>query len=56
MNTHYISSKRLDINTIKSIVFGDYKIALSEEAITNIETCRNYLDKKWKPTRGQSMV
>ena len=52
MNTHYISSKRLDINTLKSIVFGDYKIALSEEAIQNIETCRNYLDKKMETHKG----
>ena len=52
MNTHYISSKRLDINTLKSIVFSDYKIALSEEAIHNIETCRNYLDKKMETHKG----
>ncbi|NOR87326.1 MAG: histidine ammonia-lyase, partial [Bacteroidales bacterium] len=52
MNTHYISSNRLDINTIKNIVFGDYKIGLSEEAINNIETCRNYLDKKMKTHKG----
>lgn len=52
MNTHYISSKRLDISTLKSIVFGDYKIAFSQEAITNIETCRNYLDKKMETHEG----
>lgn len=52
MNTHYISSNRLDINIVKNIVFGDYKIALSNESIENIEKCRNYLDEKMKTHEG----
>jgi len=52
MNTHYISSKQLNIDSIKNIVYGDYKIALSEESIKNIESCRNYLDEKMKTHEG----
>lgn len=48
MNTHYISSNILDINTIKNIVFGDYQLALSEEATEKIIKCRSYLDEKMK--------
>jgi histidine ammonia-lyase len=46
MNTHYISSNRLDINTIKAIVFSDTRLELSEESKENIIKCRQYLDQK----------
>ena len=45
-NIHYISSNILTINTIESIILEDKKLALSEEAISNIEKCRNFLDDK----------
>lgn len=46
MNIHYISSKQLDINIVKGIVYSDTKLELSEEAKENIIKCREYLDKK----------
>ena len=46
MKTHYISSKELDFDTIKEILFNHYKLALSDDAKARIEKCRNYLDKK----------
>lgn len=46
MKTHYISSKELDFDTIKEILFQDYQLALSDDAIKRIEKCRNYLDNK----------
>ena len=46
--THYISSDLLSIDTIHTILLEDKKLALSEEAIVNIEKCRKYLDDKMK--------
>jgi len=44
--THYISSDLLSIDVINEIVFQGKQLALSEEAIVNIEKCRKYLDDK----------
>jgi histidine ammonia-lyase len=44
--THYISSDLLSIDIINDIVFQGKQLALSEEAIVNIEKCRKYLDDK----------
>ena len=46
--THYISSDLLSIEMINEIVFQEKQLALSEEAIVNIEKCRKYLDDKMK--------
>jgi len=46
MNIHYISSKQLDINIVKAIVFSDSQLMLSKEARENIIKCREYLDQK----------
>jgi len=43
---HYISSDLLALETIDEIVFQGKTLALSEEAIVNIEKCRTYLDTK----------
>ncbi|HUH51265.1 MAG TPA: histidine ammonia-lyase [Flavobacterium sp.] len=45
-NFHYISSEVLSLRKLASILSDNQKIALSEEAITNIEKCRMYLDNK----------
>jgi histidine ammonia-lyase len=45
-HTHYISSAVLSLETVQEIIAFDMKLALSEEAIVNIEKCRNYLDAK----------
>lgn len=45
---HYISSDLLSIDTINEIVFQGKSLALSEEAIVNIEKCRTYLDEKMR--------
>jgi histidine ammonia-lyase len=45
---HYISSDLLSIDAIHTILLEDKKLALSEEAIVNIEKCRKYLDDKMK--------
>ena len=44
--THYISSKRLTLDMIQEIVLENKVIALSEEAVENIEKCRAYLNAK----------
>ena len=46
--THYISSELLSIDTISEVIYQGKKLALSEEAIVNIEKCRKYLDDKMK--------
>ena len=46
MPTHFISSDHLTIERIGEIVYGGYKLELSEDAKQRIRKCRNYLDKK----------
>ena len=44
--THLITADHLTIEKIGEIVYGDYKIELSEDAKHRIRRCRAYLDKK----------
>ncbi|MCD6179954.1 MAG: histidine ammonia-lyase [Bacteroidales bacterium] len=46
MNIHYISNRKLDIATLKTILHENYQLALSKEAKEKIVICRNYLDDK----------
>ncbi len=49
MNSHHIiSSKVLDLKTIKSIISEQKKLELSEDSIIKINNCRAYLDNKLK--------
>jgi len=41
---HYISTETLTIDDVAEIISKNKKISLSQEAIVNIEKCRNYLD------------
>ncbi len=50
MNIHYISNKKLDIDTVKTILHENYQLALSEKAKQKINLCRNYLDNKINET------
>ena len=50
--THYISSELLSIEAISEVIYQGKKLALSEEAIVNIEKCRKYLDDKMKSNSG----
>ncbi|MGB3948664.1 MAG: histidine ammonia-lyase [Bacteroidia bacterium] len=43
---HYITTQKLDFETISEIITKNKKLALSEEAKNNIIRCREYLDKK----------
>lgn len=43
---HTISSDTLTIQDVQRIVFENYHLALSEEAIQNISKCRKYLDDR----------
>jgi len=43
---HYICSAILDLETIEDILVNKKKLALSEEAESNIERSRKYLNKK----------
>jgi histidine ammonia-lyase len=43
---HYIDSQVLQLETLQDIISENKTIALSEEAITNIQKCRDYLDTK----------
>ena len=47
-NYHFINSKHIDFETLRTIVHTNTPIKLSEEAIKNIEKCRAYLDEKIK--------
>lgn len=48
MSVHYISSAHLSLEDVRRIVTTGSKIALSEEAVNKISTCREYLDNKIK--------
>ena len=43
---HYIGTSHLSLSDIQTILLEGKKIALSEEAIENIQKCRAYLDDK----------
>lgn len=43
---HYITTQKLDFETINEIISKNKKLALSIEAKNNIVRCREYLDKK----------
>ncbi|MES2543653.1 MAG: histidine ammonia-lyase [Bacteroidota bacterium] len=45
-NTHYISTDVLSLEILQEIISHNKLLALSEEAILNIQKCREYLDKK----------
>lgn len=46
MKIHKISAEHLSIEQIGEIVYGGYKIELSDDAQRHISECRKYLDKK----------
>lgn len=46
MPVHHISSEWLTISQIEEIINKGYKLALSDEAVERITTCRKYLDNK----------
>ena len=48
---HYISSSVLDLEEIREILEQEKILALSEEAVYNIEKARNYLDTKMKENK-----
>ena len=48
MKIHKISAEHLSIEQIGEIVYGSYKIELSDDAQRRISECRKYLDKKIK--------
>ena len=45
-NIHYISTALLNFDVLQEIILENKSVALSEEAIVNIQKCRDYLDKK----------
>ena len=45
-NTHFISPEKLTFGSIFNILNNDYKVTLSEESITRIQKCRDYLNRK----------
>lgn len=46
MKTHYISSEELTFRQVDEILNKGYKLALSEDAVSRIQKCRDYLDRK----------
>ena len=46
MKIHKISAEHLSIERIGEIVYGGYKIELSDDAQRRIVQCRDYLDHK----------
>ena len=51
MNTFQISSKKLSLKTIESIIKNQQRLELSEESKQKITTCRAYLDQNIKQTQ-----
>jgi histidine ammonia-lyase len=49
---HYISSSVLDLEEIREIIDNKKSLDLSEEAISNIEKARKYLDSKMKENKA----
>jgi histidine ammonia-lyase len=49
---HYISSSVLDIEEIREIIQNNKSLALSEEAVYQIEKARRYLDQKMKENKS----
>src|SRR5690554_977257 len=47
-NTHYISTKKLDLKTLYNIVSDNLKLQLSNEVKDKITNCRTYLNEKLK--------
>src|SRR5690606_13512461 len=45
-NTYYISNNTLSLEELNIIITENRPLALSEEAIANINKCREYLDRK----------
>jgi len=45
---HVISDKQLDLTIVKDIILTGKKLKLSDQARTNIERCRTYLDDKMR--------
>lgn len=43
---HSISADHLTIERIGEIIYGGYKVELSDDAVKRIERCREYLDEK----------
>jgi histidine ammonia-lyase len=43
---HYISTDTLDLNALSDLILTNLPIRLSEDVITKIQDCRDYLDKK----------
>ncbi len=48
MKIHHISSEHLTIERVREIIEQNYTLALSDEAVANIQKCRDYLDNKMK--------
>jgi len=46
MAHHHISSEHLSIERIEEIISKNYKLKLSEESITKINRCRQYIDDR----------
>ncbi|MEG0916642.1 MAG: histidine ammonia-lyase [Myroides sp.] len=44
--THYISNNTLGLEELNTIIEENHTLALSEEAVANINKCREYLDNK----------
>ncbi|MDD2635053.1 MAG: histidine ammonia-lyase [Bacteroidales bacterium] len=48
MNIHYINNDKLSLSKVQEILKSNCKLELSDDAKSNIITCRNYLDNKLK--------
>lgn len=51
MNKFEISSNHLSLETIEYLLDSEIEITLSEEAITKIQYCRDYLDRKLEDSK-----
>ena len=53
---HYISSQPLDLITISDIIETNKQLALSEEAVQKIKSCREYLALFYIVAHGRGML
>jgi len=45
-NIHIVSSEVISLNTVRNILENNLKLELSQESISRINECRNFLDQK----------
>ena len=46
MKIHQLNTDFLSLDQLEEIVFGDYRVEISDDARAKIQICRDYLNRK----------